>query len=150
MLRRVLLAIAIAVSPTFAYAGPKEDSQAVFDRFLTAFTAADVDALVGVFWPDALFWGTTMPSLAITPEAVREYFSRALGSRKPNELKATPLETSMLVVSDSVVLISGLWQVERIADGKPTLTPLRVSIAVTKRADTWRIAQFHNSARPVQ
>jgi hypothetical protein len=53
-------------------------------------------------------------------------------------------------VSDSVFLISGLWQVERIADGKPTLTPLRISIAVTKRGDSWKIAPFHNSARPVQ
>ena len=81
---------------------------------------------------------------------VREYFNRAIGSRKPNEQKATPLETSALVVSDSVVLISGLWQVERIVDDKPRLTPLRISIAVTKRGNSWRIAQFHNSARPVQ
>jgi uncharacterized protein (TIGR02246 family) len=150
MLRRVLFAIAIIVSPTLAYAGPKEDAQAVFDKFLAALTAANVDAVVGVFWPDALFWGTTMPNLAITPEAVREYFNRGLGSRRPNELKATSLETSTLVVSDSVVLISGLWQVERLADGKPALTPLRVSIVVIKRGDSWRIAQFHNSARPVQ
>jgi hypothetical protein len=91
-----------------------------------------------------------MPNLATTPEAVREYFNRGIGSRKPNELKATPLETSALVVSESVVLISGLWQIERIADGKPTLTTLRISIAVTKRGDSWRIAHFHNSARPVQ
>jgi hypothetical protein len=27
-----------------------------------------------VFWPDAMFWGTTMPSLATTSEAMREYF----------------------------------------------------------------------------
>jgi hypothetical protein len=48
MLRCVLLAVAITVSPALAYAGPKEDSQAVFDRFQTAFTAADVDAVVVV------------------------------------------------------------------------------------------------------
>ena len=130
--------------------GRRKNSQAVFDRFLTAFSAADVDAVVGVFWPDALFWGTTMPNLATTPEAVREYFNRAIGSRKPNELKATPLKTSALVVSDSAVLISGLWQVERIVDGKPTITTPRISIVVTKRGNSWRIAQFHNSVRPVQ
>jgi hypothetical protein len=70
----------------------KNFSRKFLDRFPTAFTAADVDAVVGVFWPDALFWGTTMPNLATTPEAVREYFNRGIGSRKPNELKATPLE----------------------------------------------------------
>ena len=150
MLRRVLLAAVLAVSPILAYAGPKEDAQAVFDRFLTAFTAADVDGVVGVFWPDTLFWGTVKPDLVTTPEAVREYFKQALGTRKPNEAKATTLATSAMMVSDSVVLISGLWQVERVVDGKPTLTPLRVSVAVTKRSDAWRIAQFHNSLRPAQ
>jgi uncharacterized protein (TIGR02246 family) len=150
MLRRVLLAVVLAVSPMLAYAGPKEDAQAVFDRFLTTLTAANVDAVVGVFWPDALFWGTTKPDLATTPEALREYFFKGLGSRKPDEQKATSLATSVLVVSDSVVLISGLWQIENVVDGKPMRTPLRISIAVTKRGDTWRIAQFHNSLRPAQ
>lgn len=98
MLRRVLLAVVLAVSPMLAYAGPKEDAQAVFDRFLTAFTAADVDAVVGVFWPDTLFWGTVKPDLVTTPEAVREYFKQAFGIRKPNEAKATSLGGSALVV----------------------------------------------------
>jgi uncharacterized protein (TIGR02246 family) len=128
---------------------PKENAQAVFDRFLTAFTAADVDAVVGLFWPDTLFWGTTRPDLVTTPEAVREYF-KPVGNLKPNEWSATSLGTSALVVSDSVVLISGLWQIENVVDGKPAITPLRVSVAVTRRSDTWRIAQFHNSLRPAQ
>ena len=123
---------------------PKENALAVFDRFLTAFTAADIDAVVGVFWPETLFWGTTRPDLVTTPEAVREYF-KPVGDLKPNEWRATSLGTSALVVSDSVVLISGLWQIENVVDGKPAITPLRVSVAVTKRGDAWRIAQFHNS-----
>jgi uncharacterized protein (TIGR02246 family) len=149
MLVRLLLAFVFAVSPIVAHAGPKEDAQAVFDRFLTAFTAADVEAVVGVFWPDALFWGTTAPDLATTPESLRKYFN-PIGNMKPNDLKATSLETTVLAVSDSVVLISGLWQLERLVDGKTTLTPLRVSLVVTKRGDAWRIAQFHNSVRPIR
>jgi uncharacterized protein (TIGR02246 family) len=126
---------------------PAENAQAVFDRFLMAFTAADVDAVAGLFWPDALFWGTTRPDLVTTPEAVREYF-KPVGNLKPGEWRATSGGTSALVVSESVVLISGLWQIENVVDGKPTITPLRVSVAVIKRGDTWRIAQFHNSLRP--
>jgi uncharacterized protein (TIGR02246 family) len=149
MLRRVLLAVVLIVLPMLAYAGPKEDAQAVFDKFLTAFTEADTDATLGLFWPDTLFWGTTTPNLATTPEAIREYF-RPMSSRRPNEMKATSLEASSLLVSDSVVLISGVWQIERVFDSKPTIIPLRVSVAVTKRGDAWRIAQFHNSARPAK
>ena len=80
---------------------------------------------------------------------MREYF-KPVGDLKPNEWRATSLGTSALVVSDSVVLISGLWQIENVVDGKPAITPLRVSVAVTKRGDAWRIAQFHNSFRPTQ
>jgi ketosteroid isomerase-like protein len=41
-----------------------------------------------------------------------------------------------------------MWQLERVVDGKPTLTPQRVSLVVTKRGDRWLIAQFHNSPWP--
>ncbi len=129
--------------------GPKASALTVFDAFLTAFTAADVDAVVGLFWDDALFWGTTGPDLVKTIEAVREYF-KPLGNLKPSEWRAASLGTSPLVVSDAVVLISGLWQIENVVDGKPAITPLRVSVAVTRRDNTWRIAQFHNSLRPAQ
>ena len=135
-----------------AYAGPKEDALAVFDRFLAAVTAADIDSAMGVFWPDVMFFSPSpsMPDLATALEPVRKYFATGMSSRKPNEMKATSPEASALVASDSVVLISGLWQTERVVDGKPTLTPYRISIAVTKRAGEWRIAQFHTSTRPVR
>jgi ketosteroid isomerase-like protein len=122
--------------PFNAVAGPREDAQAVFDKFLTSFTAANAEEVVSLFTPDALFWGTTMPNLATTP------------ARAPGVVKATSLGTSALVLSDSVVLVSGMWQIERVVDGKPTLTPLRVSLVVTKRGDRWLIAQFHNSPWP--
>ena len=46
-----------------------------------------------------------------------------IGNLKPNEWRATSLGTSALAVSDSVVLISGLWQIENVVDGKPAITP---------------------------
>ena len=109
MLRCVMLAIAIAGLPTLACADPKEDANAVFQRFLAEFTAADIDGVAGTFWPNALLWGNTSSTLAATPEEVREYF-KPVSTRKPNEWKATSLESSAVEVSDSVVLISGLWQ----------------------------------------
>jgi uncharacterized protein (TIGR02246 family) len=148
-MRRFLLIAAFLAVPFNAFAGPKEDALAVFDKFLTNYTAADLEGVVGLFWPDALFWGTQLPNLATTPEAVREYFN-PLSSRKPNEIKATLAGApSVLVVSDSAVLISGMWQTERMVDGKPVIgAPLRVSVAVTKRGERWSMSQFHNSPRP--
>jgi len=147
-MRRLLLIVTVLAFPLSAMAGPKEDAQAVFDKFLTEFTAANLEGVVGVFWPDAHFWGTTMTKLATTPGEVRQYFSD-FSRFKPNERKATALgQISATAVSDSVVLLSGTWQVDRIVDGQQRLTPLRISLAVTKRGDRWAIAQFHNSPRP--
>jgi hypothetical protein len=90
-----------------------------------------------------------MPNLATTPEAIRDYFT-PLKERKPNERKATLAGIpSVLVLSDSAVLISGMWQTESVVDGKPVVSaPLRISVAVTKRGDRWLMSQFHNSPRP--
>ena len=148
-MRHFLLIAALVAFPFSAFAGPKEDAQAVFDDFLTKYTAANIDGVVGLFWPDALFWGTQMPNLATTPEAIRDYFN-PLSDRKPNERKATLAGIpSVLVLSDSAVLISGMWQTESVVDGKPVVSaPSRISVAVTKRGDRWLMSQFHNSPRP--
>ena len=150
MIRRLILIVVCVAFPVGASAGPKEDAQAVFDKFLAAFTAADVDGVVGLFAPDALVWGTGMRELATTSEPVHQYFVAALGNLKPNQITASAAGPySALVLSDNAVLVSGMWQIERVVDGKPTVgAPMRVSIAVVKRGDRWLIAQFHNSPRP--
>ena len=149
MTRALVLLVVWTAFPVAASAGPKEDAEAVFDSFLTAFTAADLDGVLGLFAPDALVWGTGMRDLATTPEPVRQYFS-AISTREPNRFKASAFgPASVLVLSDDAVLVSGMWQVEVVVDGTPTIRgPLRISIAVVKRGDRWLIAQFHNSMRP--
>lgn len=140
-----VVGLLVLAAPSHAGAGPKEEGLAVFHRFLTAFTAADAEGVVGLFAPDALFWGTTLPALATTPAAVRDYFSR-LRAWKPNQRTASALGLpSAVVLSDEAVLVSGLWTIE--VAGQPTATH-RVSLAVARRGDRWLIAQFHNSPRP--
>jgi hypothetical protein len=57
-MRHFLLIVALVAFPFSAFAGPKEDAQAVFDEFLTKYTAANFDDVVGLFWPDALLGHT--------------------------------------------------------------------------------------------
>jgi len=140
------LLLVCLILPISAYAGPKEDAQAAFDKFLAAFTAANAEEVIGLFVPDALVWGTTLRDLATTPAGVRQYFG-AMSTRKPNEWKASaPRPLSALALSDDAVLLSGLWQVQR--PGEPAPTEGRISVAMVKRGDRWLIAQFHNSPRP--
>ncbi len=143
--RVILIAICIAALPFAASAGPKEDAQAVFDKFLASFTAANEDEVVALFAPDALFWGTGSKTLVTTPEGVQQYFA-VIRNKSAGEQVATSLSTSAQVISDNAVFISGMWQVEIPAQDRKV--PLRVSLLVSKRGDRWQIVQFHNSRVP--
>ena len=72
----------------------ENDAVQVVERWATAFTEADVDAIVGTYAPDALFFGTGSQTLVRKPEdtqllrhcfepgqAPRCRVARALGAR---------------------------------------------------------------------
>jgi uncharacterized protein (TIGR02246 family) len=133
---------------TLVQAGPKEDALAAYDKFFTSFTTGNQVQLAALFAPDALFYGTGSAEVVTTPEGVLAYFTAALSGAR-GEVKARPFENEALVLSDSVVAISGKWQSERTLDGTMvTGGPARVTVVMQKRGDKWVIAQFHNSPTP--
>ncbi|MBP0496296.1 YybH family protein [Pararoseomonas indoligenes] len=123
------------------------DARAVLDGFLAAFTAADVEGILDLFWPDALVWGTTMIGLATGPEAVHAYFA-PVGRRAPGERAARWSSGTSLAVSDTVALISGAWTVGPGVGADGTVLPLRLSLTLLCRDGAWRIAAFHSSPMP--
>ena len=145
---RALLVILIAVpwSP-LAQAGPAEDAQAAFAKFFPAFVARNQAEVAAMFAPDAQFYGTVSPELVTKPEGVRQYFTAALD--RPDIALATPLQLTSTALSDSIVLIAGIWKLDRTLDGKTTVGgPLRVTAVLQKWNDRWVVVQFHNSPRP--
>ena len=145
--RMGLLLIALAWS-TLVQAGPKEDALAAYDKFFSSFTTGNHTQLAALFSPDALFYGTGSAEVVTTPEGVVAYFTEALSGAR-GETRARPFEKTALVLSDSVVAISGKWQSERTLDGKMmTAGPSRVTLVMQKRGDKWLIVQFHNSPTP--
>jgi hypothetical protein len=113
--RVTLVALALSLSPV-AKAGPAEDAEAAFSKFFPAFVAHNQAAVAAMFAPDALFYGTASPELVTKPEGVLQYFKAALD--RPDITQATPLRLTSMALSDSVVLISGMWKVDRTLDGK--------------------------------
>jgi hypothetical protein len=57
-----------------AVAGPKEDALAVLEAWTKAFAASDVDGIVKLYAPDALFLGTASKTVVVKPEGIRSYF----------------------------------------------------------------------------
>ena len=65
-MRKLLLACALfLIWPVAASSGPKEDALLVVEQFKKAFDASDVEGVVKLFAPDAVFLGTVSPILAL-------------------------------------------------------------------------------------
>ena len=144
-----LLAILLIALPFSqpAQAGPAEDAQAAFSKFFPAFIARNQAEVAGMFAPDGQFYGTLSPELVTKPEGVLQYFKVALD--RPDITVATPMQMTSTALSDSVVVIAGMWKLERTLDGKTTPAgPFRVTAVLQKRNDRWIVVQFHNSPAP--
>lgn len=147
-LTRAVLVILFAIPlPPLVQAGPAEDAQAAFSKFFPAFFAHNQTAVAAMFAPDVQFYGTSSRELVTTPEGVLKYFTASLD--RPDTWQATPLEMTSNALSDSVVMIAGMWKADRTLDGKTTsFGPFRVTAVLQKRNDLWLVVQFHNSPRP--
>lgn len=141
-----LLVTALFQSPVlFSQEDTQEEALAVFSLFLSAMTASDKKTVQSLFADDAFFWGTGSKTLVTNPSGISEYFS-TLDKNAPNSYLARPLNYEIKNLSPQLVLISGMWEIENVTSG--TITPLRISMALENRDDSWQIVQFHNSAVP--
>ena len=74
-MRKLLLACALfLIWPVAASSGPKEDALLVVEQFKKAFDASDVEGVVKLFAPDAVFLGTVSPVLATKTDQIDKYF----------------------------------------------------------------------------
>jgi uncharacterized protein (TIGR02246 family) len=129
-----------------ANAGPTEDALAVLDKWTKAFAASDVDGIVKLYAPDALFVGTSSKAVVVEPEGIRSYFENALLTNRPRG--ATLNDNAAMVLSDTAVVITGLDTVTGVRDGQPLSANGRVTFVVAKRGSDWEIEHFHRSAMP--
>src|SRR3954451_13329385 len=67
-MRAFLGVIALLISFTAAFAGPREDALQVIDTWARAFAASDVDGIVKLYATDALFVGTGSKTVVTKPE----------------------------------------------------------------------------------
>ena len=146
MKKAMFVAMAVFVLCSAALAGPREEAQIVIDRWAKAFTDSDVDTIVGLYAPDALFFGTGSKTLVTQPEGIRKYFEGALLTNRPRG--ASLGEHSVMVLSDTAVAFTGLDRITGVRNGEPYAVTGRVSFVVAKRNDGWKIVHFHRSAMP--
>jgi uncharacterized protein (TIGR02246 family) len=146
-MRELLVAIALITSLcSTAIAGPKEEVLQVLEKWTKAFKDSDVDGIVKLYAPDALFLGTGSKTVVTKPEEIRTYFEQAFLRIKPPS--ATLGDHSVMNVSDTVVVVTGLDTITGVRDGTPFRSNGRVTFVVAKRGSDWQIVHFHRSAMP--
>lgn len=146
-MKRLMVVGALFVSFwSTAIAGPTEEALQVLGKWTKAFTESDVDSLVNLYAPDALFLGTGSKMVVLAPAEMRKYFEKALLSNKPRG--ATLVSYSSMVLSDTAVVVTGLDTLTGVRDGNPYSTSGRVTFVVAKRGPDWKIVHFHRSAMP--
>src|SRR5712691_3698691 len=146
-MRIFLFAVALVASlSSAATAGPKEEALQVLEKWTKAFTDSDVDSIVKLYAPDALFLGTGSKTVVAKPEGIRTYFEQAfLRIKTPG---ANLGDHSVMVLSDTIVVVTGLDTITGVRDGTPVSANGRVTFVVAKRGSDWQIVHFHRSAMP--
>jgi uncharacterized protein (TIGR02246 family) len=136
----------LVVLSSAAVAGPREDALQVLEKWAKAFTDSDVDAIVKLHAPDALFMGTASKSVVTQTPGIRAYFENALLNNRPRSAKLT--DSKVVVLSDSAVAVSGLDLLTGVRDGSTFSATGRVTFVIAKRGADWQIVQFHRSPVP--
>lgn len=145
-MRRSVIAATLMAYAIAGFAGPADEAMEVVQRWAKAFTDSDVDGIVKLYSPDAIFIGTGSKSLLTRPEEVRRYFEQALLTNRPRGAELT--SHSVQVLSDDVVVVSGLDLVSGVRNGASFSAPGRVNFVLRKRDGAWSIVSFHRSALP--
>ncbi len=124
----------------------QHDAAGVLAAWVTGFNAGDVDAIAGLYSPDATLFGTISPALTTRPEDVRAYFAAVAKSRMQVKLVDTPTITK---IADMAAVLSGLYEFSGPRpDGQSFVMPARYSFVVANIDGQWWIVHQHSSPRP--
>ena len=146
-MRKILVAVVLlALLPLPVSADPKKVRCKSWSGGPRRLMNSDVDGITKLYSPDALFMGTASKTVVMNPEGVRAYFENALLNNRPRGAKL--VESEVVVLSDTAVLVTELDAVSGVRDGTPFTNSGRVTFIVAKRGADWKIVHFHRSAMP--
>jgi uncharacterized protein (TIGR02246 family) len=142
-MRNLIVAIAVVVTGTPAFAGPAEDVAAATQAWADAYSRHDLEGLLALYDAAAVLWGTSSPTLRDTPQAIRDYFKGV-----PNSRSVVRLGASRVRVFGDVAIATGHYTFVDTRDGAEVLRPARFSFTYRLRDGRWLIADHHSSSVP--
>jgi len=147
MPNRLLLAIAVAsflLTATPAVAGPPEDVAAATRAWADAYNSRDPQKIGALYAPDAVFWGTSSPTLRDTPALIGDYFESS--PSQPNA-RVELGEFKVRVWGDTAAS-TGSYTFTDMRDGQTIRRPARFSFVYRLVNGRWTIVDHHSSSAP--
>lgn len=119
--------------PCRAIAAPADEASAVVNRWVSAYSANDATAVLSLYTPDAILFGTSSPALLQGTEAIRGYFARL-----PNSGNSVALgDRRVLELGPDAVLVIGYYDFTLVLNGQRVPTPARFSMLLVRRNGVW-------------
>lgn len=117
---------------------------AATDAWRAAYDSRDAARIASMYGKGAVFWGTTMKSIATSPNAIADYFKDA--ANRPHA-RVVFTEQHVRVYGD-VAFNSGIYTFKDSRDGKDVVNPSRYSMVFHREAGTWVLVHHHSSRVP--
>ena len=117
----------------------------VVHAWITAFNAGDLPAIVTLYHPQAVLWGTTSPLLIDSPVGINAYFARVFAQRPPPRMS---LGEMRLRRHGDTAVASGRYDLTLAIDGVLQTLPARFSFTCVPQGAAWLIADHHSSWLP--
>jgi hypothetical protein len=117
---------------------------AATDAWRAAYDSRDSARITAMYGKGAVFWGTTMKSIATTPEAIADYFKDA--AKRPYA-RVVFTEQHVRVYGD-VGFNSGAYTFKDSRDGKEIANPSRYSMVFHRQGGMWVLVHHHSSRVP--
>jgi uncharacterized protein (TIGR02246 family) len=134
--------IAIGLAPP-CVAGPAEDVSTATKAWTEQFSTHNLEGLLALYDRDAVFWGTSSPTIRDTPELIRDYFKGV-----PTSSMTVAVTDSRVRVLGAVAINSGSYTFTAMRNGQPDPRPARFSFTYRLRDGKWLIVDHHSSSVP--
>lgn len=114
-------------------------------HWIDAFNAGDVAAIVALYHPQAVLWGTTSPLLLDSTGGITAYFAQVLALRPAPRMALGDMRVRR---HGDTVIASGRYDLTLAVDGALQTLPARFSFTGVRQGDAWLIADHHSSWLP--
>lgn len=124
---------------------PDDAARLVVHAWITAFNAGDLSAIVALYHPQAVLWGTTSPALIDSADGIRAYFAQVFALRPAPQMAVGDMRVRRF---GDTAIASGRYDLTLAVDGTARTLPARFSFTCRLETGAWSVVDHHSSWVP--